>query len=66
MSIEQGTVIYVKLMNEVVDVWRPVQAIQISENRYKLYAASLISTLWPSQNAMNLNLWCKPEVCDAI
>ncbi|MFK3781780.1 acyl-homoserine-lactone synthase, partial [Agrobacterium sp. NPDC089420] len=31
-----------------------------------LYAASLISTLWPSQNAMNLNLWCKPEVCDAI
>ncbi|MFK3781474.1 glutamate ligase, partial [Agrobacterium sp. NPDC089420] len=30
------------------------------------YAASLISTLWPSQNAMNLNLWCKPEVCDAI
>lgn len=36
LSIEQGIVIYVKLVNEVVDVWRPVQAIQINENRYKL------------------------------
>ena len=31
-----------------------------------LYAASLTSTLWPSQNAVNLNLCRKPEVYDAI
>lgn len=31
-----------------------------------LYATSLISTLWPFQNAVNLNLWRKPEVSDAI
>jgi hypothetical protein len=27
-----------------------------------LYANSLTSTLWPSQNALNLNLWGKLEV----
>ena len=31
-----------------------------------LYAASLILTLWPSQNAVNLNLCRKREVDDAI
>ncbi len=30
-----------------------------------LYANSLTSTLWPSQNALNLNLWGKLEVYDA-
>jgi hypothetical protein len=38
----------------------------VSMANTSLYAASLISTLWPSQNAVNLNLWRKPEVCDAI
>ncbi|MBB6305590.1 acetamidase/formamidase, partial [Rhizobium leucaenae] len=31
-----------------------------------LYRVPFNLTLWPSQNAVNLNLWSKPEVCDAI
>lgn len=30
-----------------------------------LYAVSVISTLRASQIMLDLNLWCKPEVCDA-
>lgn len=30
-----------------------------------LYGVFLMPTLWASQSAMNLNLWCKPEVSDA-
>lgn len=36
MSTDQKTTIYVKLINEPVEVWRPVDAIRINENSYQL------------------------------
>ena len=36
LSTEQQTIVYVKLVNEAVEVWRPVKAIQTNENRYQL------------------------------
>ncbi len=36
MSIENDETIYVRLLDEVVEVWRPVKAIMISESTYRL------------------------------
>lgn len=42
------------------------RAEQAEAEKGPLHAALLISTLWPSQDAVNLNLCRKPEVYDAI
>lgn len=47
-----------------LSVVSPIRA--LATVRQVSYAASLTSTLWPSQSGVNLNLWRKPEVCDAI
>ena len=47
------------------ETWRSLRPATDASFPNILYANSLTSTLWPSQNALNLNLWGKLEVYDA-
>ena len=39
--------VYVALLNEAVNVWRPVQAEHLGEDRYRLTAAPPDGEVWP-------------------
>jgi hypothetical protein len=55
--------VYVRLRNEGVDVWRPVEAEAVGANLYRILSSPTDDELWPvTQNEI---VECEPRVLSA-